>query len=151
MEISSPPEQRGLPQAFMIPRGFLIFMIVASGWSLYSMLRHVSTRFEVPHRFVNSFDLFGRAGIVIDLCTYLYVTWLGFLFVRLARVWLERVWVTCWIGQILINPLKMLIPQHSFVVWWIELSFAMVLFLATVALFLQWKPNQNPRPMSRSL
>jgi hypothetical protein len=143
MEITGQPEHRGIPQSFTIPRGFLIFMIIASGWSLYSMLRHVSARFEVPQHFVTSFDLFGRAGVAIDLCIYLYVVWLGFLFVRLARDWLERVWVACWIAPIVINPFKMLIPRYSYLVWWAELFLALVFFLATIALFLNWKPSQT--------
>ncbi len=143
MEITGQPEHRSLPQSFTIPRGFLIFMILASSWSLYSMLRHVSARLEVPHHFVASFDLFGRAGVAIDLCIYLYVAWLGFLFVRLARDWLERVWVGGWIAPIVINPLKMLIPRYSYMVWWAELFLAIVFFLATVAMFLNWKPRRT--------
>ena len=79
----------------------------------------------------------------MDLCIYLYVGWLGFLFIRLARDRVERVWVACWIVPILINPLKMLIPKYSYTVWWAELFLTLVFFLATVALFLKWKPSQT--------
>jgi len=122
----------------MASRGLLIFIVLVSGWSLYSMLRHMSTRFEVPRHFVTSIAVFGRAGVAIDLCIYLYVAWLGFLFVRLARDRVEKTWVACWIGQIVINPMKMLIPRYSYLIWWTELFLALVFFMATIALFLNW-------------
>jgi len=143
MEITGQREHHGIPQSFTLSHGFLIFMIVASSWALYSMLRHVSARFEVSQHFVTSCDLFRRAGVAIDLSMYLYVVWLGFLFVRLARDWLERVCVACWIAPIVINPFRMLIPRYSYLVWWAELFLALVFFLATIVLFLQWKPNQT--------
>ncbi len=143
MEKSGQPDRHILPQSFLIPRGLWIFMIVVSGWSLYSMIRHMSARFEVPRHLITSFDVFGRAGVVIDVCIYIYVAWLGFLFVRLARNRMEGTWVACWIAPIVINPFKMLIPRYSYVVWWAELFLALVFFLATVALFLNWKPRQT--------
>ncbi len=118
-------------------------MIVVAGWSLYSMLRHESARFQVPHHFVTSFEIFGRVGGVIDLCLYLWLIWLVVAFRRLARDWVERVWLACWIAPILVNPIKMLIPKYSFIVWWVVLFLTLVFFLATVALFLRWKPNKT--------
>ena len=140
-EISGQSKRRELPQSFTIPRGFLIFMIMASGWSLYAMLRHMSTRFEVPRHFVISFAVFGRAGVFVDLCIYLYVAWLGFLFAKLARDWVERAWVAFGIAPILINPIKMLIPRYSHAVWWAEVFLGLMFFLATIAMFLNWKPR----------
>jgi hypothetical protein len=143
MEISGQPEHRGLPQSFTVPRGFLIFMIVASGWLLYSRLRHMSQRFEVPRHLVTSFEAFGRFGSVFDACHYLLFAWFFVSIVRWARNGMERIWLACWIAPIVINPFKMLIPRYSYLVWWTELFLALVFFLATVALFLAWKPNQT--------
>jgi hypothetical protein len=42
MKTTGQRDRYGLPQSFTIPRGFLIFTMVASGWLLYSRLRHMS-------------------------------------------------------------------------------------------------------------
>lgn len=141
MEISGQPERRELPQSFTIPRGFLIFMIIASGWLLYSRLRHMSTRFEVPRHFVGQFEPLGHIGLVLDVCTYLFFAWFFVSIFRWRKGGTERVWAACWIAPILINPLKMLIPRYSYVVWWAELFLALVFFLANISLFLDWKPS----------
>lgn len=143
MKSSEEPERRIVENPFTMSRGFLIFMILVSAWSLYSMLRHMSARFEVPRHFVTTFEVFGRFGSVLDVCLYLLFASFFVSMVRWGRNGAERIWVACWIAPIVINPFKMLIPRYSYTVWWAELFLALVFFLATVALFLNWKPSQT--------
>lgn len=103
----------------------------------------MSERFEVPRHMVGDFEALGRFGAAFDVLTYLLFAWFLVSIVRWGRNGVERVWLACWISPILINPLKMLIPKYSYVVWWAELFLALAFFLATIALFLRWKPSKT--------
>jgi hypothetical protein len=142
MEESGHPERSDADSAFGFPRGFLVFMAPVAGWSFYTMLRHPSARFLVPHYLVMSFAAYGRVGRIIDLCVYLLI-WMLAILVKSARNTIERAWWICWIGPILLNPLKILIPIYAYIVWWAELFLTLIFFLATIALLLEWKPNQT--------
>ena len=98
---------------------------------------------------MTSFTEFGQVGLYLDLFFYLYVAWLGILFVRSASEWIYRaMWIGC-IGPPVMNPLKMLIPRYASVVWWVELFMNVVAILASVAVFIKLreinsKPNTAP-------
>jgi hypothetical protein len=141
MEISGQSERPNTENPFTTFRGLLTFIVLVSGWSLYSMLRHMSTRFGVPRHFVGQFLALGHFGPVFDVCSYLLFAWFFVSIFQWGRDRAERIWAACWIAPILINPLKMLIPRYSYMVWWAELFLELVFFLATIALFLNWKPG----------
>jgi hypothetical protein len=124
-------------------RGFVIFLILLSCWTLYLKFRHLSARFHVPHNFVVSFKEFGRAGAAIDLFFYLVVTLIGISFVKAAGNWLDRALFVGWIGPVVLNPLKMLVPRHASVVWWINLVLNLVFCLVSVAVFLRLSKINN--------
>jgi hypothetical protein len=141
MEISGQPKRHRVQEIFPIPRGFLIFMIVVSGWSLWRDLKHISRRFDVPRHMVGSFVAWGRFNAAFDVLTYLPFTCFFVSLVRSEQSRAERVWLALWISPILINPLKMLIPRYSNAIWWAELFLELVFLLAAIAMFLNWKPR----------
>ena len=135
MGTSAQQEHLGIGQLLSSRRGFVVLIVLLSCWSLYLKYRNPSARFHVPHSFVTSFTEFGRAGIAIDLFTYLWVVWLGLLFVKSAEDWVSRALFVGFIGPVAINPLKMLVPRYAFVVWWVELLMNLLCLLASVAVF----------------
>jgi hypothetical protein len=120
-----------------ISRGFAFFMIFLSAWSFYSKLKHASSRFHVPHNLVASFEVYGKAGGLIDLLIYLFMTWLLIAFVKSAHNWIDRILFASWIGPVVVSPIKMIVPQYCFVIWWIQLFMTMVFLLASIAVFLR--------------
>ncbi len=71
----------------------------------------------------------------MDLFFYLWVAWLGLWFVKFEDDWLSRAIFVGFIGPLAINPLKMIVPQYAFAVWWVELLMNLLCLLASIALF----------------
>lgn len=134
---SSKSEHRSLTSALLDSRGFLMFLVLFSCWSLYRGVRHASSRFHVPHSFVMKHAFYGQAGWAIDLICYISVGLLLIGMVRSTRDTVEVVLFVGWVGPVVINPLKMLVPGHASIVWWVELGMGLVFFLASATVLVR--------------
>src|ERR1700745_1836859 len=121
MHASEELEGRSLRNSLIGSRGLAVFLILLSAWSLYASVRHPSARFHIPHDLVMQHGVFGRVEWVMDLFVYLGVTFLLFAFVTSTRDKVEMALVIGWMGPIVINPTRMLVPNHTSAIWWVEL------------------------------
>lgn len=159
MDANEELERRSLGKALIQSRGFAVFLILLSAWSLYTSIRHASARFHIPHNLVMHHTLPGRAGWAIDLFVYLGVTFLLFAFVTSTRDKIEMALFVGGIGPFVIDPARMLVPQYASAIWWVELCFTLVFFVTSIAVF--WRlirrqsmpgtpPNSDQMPRSAS-
>jgi hypothetical protein len=118
-------------------RGFAVFLVLLSAWSLYSNIRHASARFHIPHHFVANYELFGRFGWAMDLLLYIGIVFLLFGFVTSTRIKIEMALFIGWVGPIVINPARMFLPRYTSEIWWVELCLTLVFFMTSIVVFLR--------------
>lgn len=118
-------------------RGIVIFLVLFSCWSLYRVIRRAPSRFHVPHDFVMQHALFGRAGWVIDVFCYTALVLLLIAMVRSTRDKVEMALFIGWVGPVLINPVRMAIPEYTSWIWWAEISLQSVFILASIIVLLR--------------
>jgi hypothetical protein len=126
-----------MKSAFLRTRGFVIFLVLLSGWSLYSVVRRASSRFHVPHDFVMQHGVFGRAGWAVDLFCYIAVVLVLIAMVRSTRDKVEIALFIGWAGPIVINPLRMAIPEYTTSIWWAEICLRSIFILASITVLLR--------------
>lgn len=133
METKGQDGYRRIGDSFSSHRGFVTVLMLVSCWSLYLSFHHAAGRFHVPHHFVTSFTVFGWWGVVLDLFFYLWVSCLGLWFIKTSNDWASRVMFIGFIGPLIINPLKMIMPGYVSPIWWIELLMTLLCLLASIA------------------
>ena len=79
----------------------------------------------------------------IPLFVYLGVTFLLFAFVTSTRDKVEMALVIGWMGPIVINPTRMLVPNHTSAIWWVELCLTLVFFVTSITVFLRLIRGQS--------
>jgi hypothetical protein len=135
MDASEDLEHRSLRNALIGSRGFAVFLILLSAWSLYTSVRHASTRFHVPHDLVMQHGVFGWVGWAIDLLVYLGVTFLFFTFVTSTRDKVEMALFIGGLGPSVINPARMLVPKYTSSIWWVELCLTLLCLVTSIIVF----------------
>jgi hypothetical protein len=81
-----------------------------------------------------NYEVFGSVGTIFDIFSYASI---GLLLVALLRPspgTLEALLSLAWIGPILINPLRTVIPGFTSQISWAELMMTSVAFLVSIAL-----------------
>src|ERR1700679_338262 len=81
MDADQELERRNPGNALIGSRGFALFLVLLSAWSVYTSARHASARFHIPHDLVMQHGVFGWVGWAMDLLVYLGVAFLLFAFV----------------------------------------------------------------------
>jgi hypothetical protein len=137
MDTNSESDPRGVSSALLGSRGVVIFLVLFSCWSLYRVVRHVPSRFHVPHDFVMQHGVFGRAGWAIDVFCYTALVLLLIAMVRSTRDKVEMALFIGWVGPVVINPLRMAIPEYTSSIWWVEICLQMVFILASIIVLLR--------------
>jgi hypothetical protein len=132
MDASEELERRSLGNALIRSRGFAVFLILLSAWSLYTSVRHASARFDIPHDLVMQHEVFGRVGWAMDLLVYLGVTFVLFVFVTSTRDKVEMALFIGGLGPSVINPARMLVPKYTSAIWWVELCLTLGCFVTSI-------------------
>jgi len=126
-----------MKSALLRSRGVVIFLVLFSCWSLYRVVRRASSRFHVPHGFVMQHGVFGRAGWAIDVFCYIALVFLLVAMVRSTQDKVEIALFIGWVGPVVINPLRLAIPQYTARIWWAELCLQTVFILASMIVLLR--------------
>jgi hypothetical protein len=81
--------------------------------------------------------VFGRAGWAIDVFCYIAVALLLIEMVRSTRDKVEIALFIGWVGPVVINPLRMAIPEYTSLIWWAEICLQTVFFLSSMIVLLR--------------
>jgi hypothetical protein len=132
-----------------------IFMTLLACWTLYKSVRHLSARFLVPHYFAIKCNLFGSSGWAfgsigwaVDIFVYMTIAYLFFSLLESLRDKVLRGLIIGFVGPILINPVKMLVPKYASAIWWIELCLTMMFFVTSLVLLLRTLRRSSVRDSS---
>jgi hypothetical protein len=160
MDANEELEHRSPGKVLIRSRGFAVFLILLSAWSLYTSIRNASARFHISHNLVTHHALSGRLGWAMDLFVYFAFIFLLIGFVSSTRDKVEMALFIGGIAPIVINPARMLVPQCTSGIWWIELCLTLVFFVTSITVF--WRlirrhstpgtppsPDRTPQPASR--
>ena len=116
-------------------RGFLVFIVLACCWSLVEDVRHTSARFHVSRHLIMNYEVFGSVGTIFDIFSYASIGLLLIALLRPSPGRLEALLSLAWIGPIVINPLRTVIPGFTSQIWWgRKLMMTSVAFLVSIAL-----------------
>ena len=140
MDTSKELERRSLEDTLIGSRVVAAFLILLSAWSLYSNIRHASARFQIPHNLVMQREPFG--GWAIDLFVYIGFAVLLIGFVTSTRDRVEMALFIGLFGSTGINPARMLVPQYTSAIWWVELCLTFVFFVTSITVF--WRLIRRP-------
>jgi hypothetical protein len=151
MDASEALERRSLGKALIGSRGFVVFLILLSAWSLYTSVRHASARFHIPHDLVIPHGVFGRVGWAMDLLVYLGVTFVLFALVTSTRDKVEMALFIGGLGPCVINPARMLFPKYTSAIWWVELCLTFVCLVTLIIVSSRLiRRRSMPRELSNS-
>ena len=137
MDTNTECEFRGMKSALLRSRGVVICLVLFSCWSLYRVIRRAPSRFHVPHDFVMQDGVFGHAGRAIDVFCYIALALLLVAMLRSTRDKVEIALFIGWVGPVVINPLRMAIPQYTARIWWAEICLQTVFILASIIVLLR--------------
>ncbi len=137
MDTNTESDPSGMKSALLGSRGVVIFLVLFSCWSLYRVISHAPARFHVPHGFVMQHGVFGRAGWAIDVFCYTALVLLLIAIVRSIRDKVEMALFIGWVGPVVVNPLRMAIPEYTSSIWWVEICLQTVFVLASIIVLLR--------------
>ncbi len=147
MEASARSTDQGISRNLFSSRGILMFVFLSCCWSIYEAVQHPSSRIRIPHHFLANYEIFGRLGSSIDILSYLLIALLMIELLRTSTTRLESVFSVAWIGPVVINPLRMLIPGCTSKVWWAEqVMTAAALLLSMIFLWRRSRSAASPAP-----
>ena len=160
MDANDKGPRHGIKRNVFRSRGFLVFIVLACCWSLVEDVRHTSARFHVPRHLIMNYEVFGSVGTIFDIFSYASIGLLLIALLRPSPGRLEALLSLAWIGPIVINPLRTVIPGFTSQIWWGGIDDDVRGFLGFIALLcrnreeLQGRADLSeitnaPKPMNR--